>query len=163
VPPGDHADRAHYHDTYELLVVRSGTGTLASAGRNISVTPGTSVLVAPGLVHSHAGLSGIEAWSVHFRTADVDLMLLLVDSLDWPRWVMTGPDYAMLWNALLVIPMLSIGLQYANRTLIAGGLVLAASLVAPRVDPWRIDLYLALGMFLGCAVPGIIFGLRRRG
>jgi AraC-like DNA-binding protein len=80
VPPDDHTGAAHYHDTYELLVVRSGSGTLACAGRNVTVTPGTSVLVAPGLVHSHARLSATETWSVRFRAADVDLMLPLVDA-----------------------------------------------------------------------------------
>jgi len=80
VAPGDHTGEAHYHDTYELLVVRSGAGTLACAGRSIEVTHGTSVLVAPGLVHSHARLSATEAWSVHFGAADVDLMLPLVDA-----------------------------------------------------------------------------------
>ncbi len=80
VKPGSHTGEAHYHDSYELLVVRSGSGALACAGRNITVTPGTSVLVAPGLVHSHAPLSATEAWSVHFRAADVDLMMPLVDA-----------------------------------------------------------------------------------
>jgi AraC-like DNA-binding protein len=80
VKPGGHPSEAHYHDTYELLVVRSGSGTLACAGRNVAVTPGTSVLVAPGLVHSHARLSSTEAWSVHFRAADVDLTMPLVDA-----------------------------------------------------------------------------------
>jgi AraC-like DNA-binding protein len=80
VQPGSHAGEAHYHDTYELLVVRSGSGTLACAGRNVAVTPGTSVLVAPGLVHSHARLSATEAWSVQFQAADVDLMLPFVDA-----------------------------------------------------------------------------------
>ncbi len=87
---------------------------------------------------------------------------LLVEGLGWPRWVMAGPDYAMFENALLAVPMLSIGFQYANGILIVGGVVLAASLVAPRFDLWNIDLYLALGLFFGCALPGIIFGVRRR-
>jgi hypothetical protein len=89
-------------------------------------------------------------------------MALLVDNLAWPRWVMAGPSYAMFWNALLAVPMLSIGLQYASRTLVAGGLLLAASVILPRFDLWNIDLYLALGMFFGCALPGMIFGFRRR-
>jgi AraC-like DNA-binding protein len=38
------------------------------------------VLLAPGLVHSHARLAAAEAWSVHFQAADVDLMLPLVDA-----------------------------------------------------------------------------------
>jgi len=80
VTAGGHGGDAHYHDTYELLVVRSGSGTLACAGQNVCVTSGTSVLIAPGLVHSHAPLSATEAWSVHFRAADVDLMLPLVDA-----------------------------------------------------------------------------------
>jgi AraC-like DNA-binding protein len=80
VQPGGHTGEAHYHDTYELLVVRAGSGTLACAGRTITVTSGTSVLIAPGLVHSHAPLSSIEAWSVQFRAADVDLMMPLVDA-----------------------------------------------------------------------------------
>jgi len=80
VAPGNHPSEAHYHDTYELLVVRSGSGTVACAGRNVSVVPGTAVLVAPGLVHSHARLSGTDAWSVHFRADDVDLTLPLVDA-----------------------------------------------------------------------------------
>ena len=75
---GDHTGEAHYHESYELLVVRSGFGTLACAGRNVVVSPGTSVLVAPGLVHSHARLYATEAWSIHFRAADVDLMMPLV-------------------------------------------------------------------------------------
>jgi AraC-like DNA-binding protein len=80
VQPGSHSGEAHYHDTYELLVVRSGSGALACAGRSVAVTPGTSVLVAPGLVHSHARLSSTEAWSVQFQAADVDLTLPLVDA-----------------------------------------------------------------------------------
>jgi AraC-like DNA-binding protein len=80
VQRGQHTAEAHYHESYELLVVRSGFGTLACAGRNIVVSPGTSVLVAPGLVHSHARLDAAEAWSVHFRAADVDLMMPLVDA-----------------------------------------------------------------------------------
>jgi AraC-like DNA-binding protein len=80
VQPGRHTGEAHYHDTYELLVVRAGSGTLACAGRSVTVTAGTSVLVAPGLVHSHARLSATEAWSVQFRAADVDLMMPLVDA-----------------------------------------------------------------------------------
>jgi hypothetical protein len=39
VSPGDHTGEAHYHDTYELLVVRSGFGTLACAGRFTSGPP----------------------------------------------------------------------------------------------------------------------------
>jgi AraC-like DNA-binding protein len=78
--PGAHTGEAHYHDTYELLVLRSGSGTLACAGRNVSVSPGTSVLLAPGLVHSHARMSGTDAWSVQFRAADVDLMMPIVDA-----------------------------------------------------------------------------------
>ncbi len=77
---GSHSCEAHYHDTYELVVVRSGSGTVVCAGRNVVVTPGTSVLIAPGLVHSHARLSSTEAWSVQFRAADVDLMMPLVDA-----------------------------------------------------------------------------------
>ncbi len=80
VRPGSHSGEAHYHDTYELLVVRSGFGALACAGRDISVDPGSSVLVAPGLVHSHAPLAATETWSVQFRAADVDLMMPLVDA-----------------------------------------------------------------------------------
>jgi AraC-like DNA-binding protein len=80
VRPGGHTSGAHYHDSYELLVVRSGSGTLACAGRSVDVTSGTSVLVAPGLVHSHARLSSTEAWSVQFRAADVDLLMPLVDA-----------------------------------------------------------------------------------
>jgi AraC-like DNA-binding protein len=80
VHPGTHGGEAHHHDTYELLVVRSGSGTLICAGGNVTVTPGTSVLLAPGLVHSHARLADLEAWSVQFRAADVDLMLPLVDA-----------------------------------------------------------------------------------
>jgi hypothetical protein len=57
---GSHTGEAHYHDTYELLVVRSGRGTVSCAGRNVTVTSGTSVLSAPGLVHSHAWLSSTE-------------------------------------------------------------------------------------------------------
>lgn len=87
---------------------------------------------------------------------------LLVDYLGWPQWVIAGPSYAMFWNALLAVPMLSIGFQYGNRVLIGGGLSLAASLVVPRFDLWNIDLYFALGMFFGCAVPGMIFAVRRR-
>jgi hypothetical protein len=75
---------------------------------------------------------------------------------------MAGPEYAMIWNLVLAIPMLSIGLQYSNRILVGGGVALAASLVASRFDPWQLDLYLALGMLLGCALPGIIFGVRGR-
>jgi AraC-like DNA-binding protein len=80
VKPGSHTGEAHHHDTYELLVVQSGSGTLACAGRNVAVAPGTSVLIAPGLVHSHARLCATEAWSVHFRAADLDLMMPLVDA-----------------------------------------------------------------------------------
>ena len=80
VQPGSHSGEAHYHDTYELLVARSGTGTLACAGQSVSVTSGTSVLITPGLVHSHARLSSTEAWSVQFRAADVDLTMPLVDA-----------------------------------------------------------------------------------
>ena len=80
VQPGSHTAEAHYHDTYELLVVRSGSGALACAGRNVIVTSGTSVLIAPGLVHSHARLASTEAWSVQFQAADVDLTLPLVDA-----------------------------------------------------------------------------------
>jgi AraC-like DNA-binding protein len=80
IRPGNHSGEAHHHDTYELLVVRSGYGTLACAGRNVGVAPGVSVLVAPGLVHSHARLSDTEAWSVHFRAADVHLTMPLVDA-----------------------------------------------------------------------------------
>jgi len=80
VQPGSHTGEAHHHDTYELLVVRSGSGTLTCAGRNVAVAPGTSILIAPGLVHSHARLGATEAWSVHFRAADLDLMMPLVDA-----------------------------------------------------------------------------------
>ncbi len=80
VQPGGHPGETHHHDSYELLVVRSGSGILACAGRNVAVSRGTSVLIAPGLVHSHARLSGAEAWSVHFRAADVDLTMPLVDA-----------------------------------------------------------------------------------
>jgi AraC-like DNA-binding protein len=80
IPRGDPSARAHYHDTYELLLLRSGSGTLACAGRTVAAVPGTCVLLAPGLVHSHAGMRSAEAWSVHFRAADVDLVLPLVDS-----------------------------------------------------------------------------------
>jgi AraC-like DNA-binding protein len=80
VQPDNHTGEAHYHDTYELLVARSGSGILACAGRNISVTSGTSVLIAPGLVHSHARLAPTQAWSVQFRAADVDLVMPLVDA-----------------------------------------------------------------------------------
>jgi AraC-like DNA-binding protein len=80
LPPGTHAGDAHYHDTYELVVVRSGSGTLACAGQTVSVSPGTSVLLAPGLVHSHARMFATEAWSVQFRAADVDLLMPLVDA-----------------------------------------------------------------------------------
>jgi AraC-like DNA-binding protein len=79
VQPGSRTGDAHYHDTYELLVIRSGSGTLVCAGRDVAVRAGTSVLIAPGLVHSHARLSSTEAWSVHFQAADVDLTLPLVD------------------------------------------------------------------------------------
>jgi AraC-like DNA-binding protein len=78
IQPGGHSGEAHYHDTYELLVVRAGSGTLACAGRDVPVSAGTPVLVAPGLVHSHARLSATEAWSVQFRAADVELVLPLV-------------------------------------------------------------------------------------
>jgi len=76
---GRHTGEAHYHDTYELLVVRSGSGTLACAGRNVAVRAGSALLIAPGLVHSHAPLSATETWSVHFGAADVDLTMPLVD------------------------------------------------------------------------------------
>ena len=79
VRPGSHTGEAHYHDAFELLIVRSGAGSLACAGRNVAVTPGTSVLIAPGLVHSHARLASTEAWSVHFESADVDITLPIVD------------------------------------------------------------------------------------
>jgi AraC-like DNA-binding protein len=80
IPPGGNTADAHYHDTYELLVVRSGSGTLSCVGRNVDVACGSAVLVAPGLVHSHARLSATEAWSVHFRADDVDLTMPLVDA-----------------------------------------------------------------------------------
>jgi AraC-like DNA-binding protein len=80
VQPGSHTREAHYHDTYELLVVRAGAGTLACAGRSVTVSAGTLVLIAPGLVHSHARLASTQAWSVRFRAADVDLVMPLVDA-----------------------------------------------------------------------------------
>jgi hypothetical protein len=80
VSPADHPGQAHYHDTFELLVVRSGCGALACAGRTVTMTPGTSVLIAPGLVHSHGLSRGTETWSVHFRATDVDVTMPLVDA-----------------------------------------------------------------------------------
>lgn len=88
---------------------------------------------------------------------------LLTSWIGYPTWVMAGPDYSVFWVALLAIPMLSIGLQYADRKLLIGGGILVASLVAARLDLWNIGLYLAFGVLLGIAGPGVAFAVRRRG
>jgi AraC-like DNA-binding protein len=80
VRAGEHAEGAHYHDLYELLVVRCGNGTVESAGRSFHVGPGDAVLIAPETVHYHARLCETETWSVQFRRADVELLLPIVDA-----------------------------------------------------------------------------------
>lgn len=116
-----------------MLLIRRPSSRWTTVDRQLATTFG----VAPGL-----------AW--------------LITKLGYPTWVMVGPDYSILWNALLAVPMLSIGFQYINRTLILGGFALAASLVVARFDLWNIELYLAIGMVAGLVVPGIVFGLQRR-
>ncbi len=85
----------------------------------------------------------------------------IINTIGYPRWVMAGPDYAMLGNALFAVPTLSIGIQYRCVPLIAGGVALVASLLVPAFDPWNVNLYTCIGMVFGLLVPGVYFAVRR--
>jgi hypothetical protein len=85
----------------------------------------------------------------------------LVGRLGYAHWVMAGPDYPMLTNALFAVPMLSIGIQYKSKPLIFGGIALVLSLVAPHFNADNVELYLGLGMLFGLVLPGLYFAVRR--
>lgn len=80
--------------------------------------------------------------------------------LGFPRWVMAGPDYGILWNLLAASAAASIGLQYRARPLVAGAAALGLSILAARFELYDIDLVLAIGMFIGLAGPGAYYALR---
>ncbi len=150
----------YYRQLSDLAPARSPNGLL-TAGHYLGILMIVGVIAALAIKPSSPSRTVVDRQlTISFGVAAS--LALLVDNLGWPRWVMAGPEYAMIWNLVLAIPMLSIGLQYSNRILVGGGVALAASLVASRFDPWQLDLYLALGMLLGCALPGIIFGVRGR-
>ncbi len=80
----------------------------------------------------------------------------------FPSWVMSGPDYAILWNLLIASAAASIGLQYHARPLLIGAIALAGSVVATKLNFFYVDLILAVGMFAGLVLPGAFYAFRGR-
>ncbi len=80
----------------------------------------------------------------------------------FPRWVMSGPDYAIAWNLLTASAAAAIGLQFRAWPLLIGAIVLVGTVVASTMNPYFINLFLAVGMFGGLVLPGLFYALRER-
>jgi hypothetical protein len=98
------------------------------------------------------------AIAITFSVAGVCAALPLL--LSFPRWVMAGPDYSIIWNLLAACAAASLGLQYRAKPLVLGGLALAATVVIARFDMYNIDVILAIGMLAGLAAPGVYYAMR---
>jgi hypothetical protein len=121
------------------------------------------------LVISVASLT-VPRWKARVTMVDQQLTITfgvaatiayLVSRVGYTHDVMVGADYAMLANALFAVPMLSVGIQYRCAPLALGGLALVVSLIVPHFDPYRVDLYMALGMTFGLVLPGLYYAVRR--
>jgi serine/threonine protein kinase len=64
----------------------------------------------------------------------------------------------LLWNAGISMALLIGGLQ-ASRVLMAGGIVLLASVVIANFDPDGFYLWLAFGVLFGVGAPGVLFAV----
>jgi hypothetical protein len=93
--------------------------------------------------------------AISFSSAAILLFTLI--NLHYAQWLLPGAAYGLLTNATFCIPMLSLGIQYRERALLAGGALLLASLLAMRLDPSNVDLYAACGIGGGLLGPGLYF------
>lgn len=87
------SDRKHYHDFYELVIVRHGSGEHVTKDGSYAVNPGDVFLIRPGDPHGYNNMHRMELINLLYRPEKLrDLLDELKDTPGYGRFFEADPE-----------------------------------------------------------------------